>query len=223
MLVKDCMTPDPITILPESTHKQASELLREHNIHHLPVVNKRGELAGMIVEQDLLAAQPSPATTLSIYEIHGLLSKLQVKQIMSHPVFTTTSDCPLEEAARLMLDRDIGSLPVMEDKKLVGIITDTDIFKALAMLLGGGDEGSRFTLHLPDKPGVLARVAQIVADAGGNIVSVTTWESERDGQGYVTIKELGADFSQLKPALDESDFEVVEVREIAGCDQTQYE
>ena len=222
MLVKDRMTPTPITIVPDSTHKQANELLREHNVHHLPVVNKSGELVGILVDEDLIAAQPSAATTLSIYEIHGLLSKLQVKQIMSHPVFTTTPDCPLEEAARLMLDRDIGCLPVMENDKLVGIITDTDIFKALSMLLGGGDEGSRFTLHLPDKPGILARVAQIVADAGGNIVSVTTWDSKIDDRAYITIKEQGADFAQLKPALDESDFEVVDVREQSVCVQQQY-
>jgi acetoin utilization protein AcuB len=223
MLVKDRMTPNPITILPESTHKKATEMLREHNIHHLPVVKKNGALVGMIVEQDLLAAQPSPATTLSIYEIHGLLSKLQISQIMSHPVFTTTSDCPLEEAARLMLDKGIGSLPVMENGMVVGIITDTDIFKALAMMLGGDVDSARFTLYLPDKPGVLARVAQIVADAGGNIVSVTTWDSKHDGRAYITIKAQGADFAQLKPALDASDFEVIDVREGGSCAQENYE
>jgi acetoin utilization protein AcuB len=222
MLVKDRMTPNPITILPDSTHKQATELLREKSIHHLPVVNKSGELVGMVVEQDLLAAQPSPATTLSIYEIHGLLSKLQLKQIMSTPVFTTTPDCPLEEAARLMLDKGIGSLPVMENNRLVGIITDTDIFRALSMLLGGGVGGARFTLHLPDKPGVLAQVAQIVAEAGGNIVSVTTWDSKSDGRAYITIKEQGANFAQLKPALDTSGFEVVEARDQSDCNQHLY-
>jgi acetoin utilization protein AcuB len=222
MLVKDRMTPNPVTISPESTHKQANELLRDHKIHHLPVVDKHGELVGIVVEQDLLAAQPSPATTLSIYEIHGLLSKLQVKQIMSHPVVTITPDCPLEGAARLMLDKGIGSLLVVEDDKLVGIITDTDIFNALAMLLGGGEEGARFTLHLPDRPGVLANIAQIVADAGGNIVSVTTWDSAVDGRAYITIKEQGADFAQLKPALEASDVEVVDVREQSACIRNQY-
>jgi acetoin utilization protein AcuB len=222
MLVKDRMTPNPITIMPESTHKQANEILRDHKIHHLPVVDKQGDLAGIVVEQDLLAAQPSPATTLSIYEIHGLLSKLQVKQIMSHPVYTTTPDCPLEEAARLMLDKGIGSLPVVENDKMVGIITDTDIFTALVMLLGGGEEGARITLFLADKPGVLAKIAQIVADAGGNIVSVTTWDSALDGRAYITIKEQGAEFAQLKPALEASDVEVVDVREQSACFPNQY-
>jgi acetoin utilization protein AcuB len=222
MLVKDRMTPNPITAQPETTHKQASELMKEHRIHHLPVVDKQGKLVGIVVELDLLAAQPSPATTLSIYEIHGLLSKLQIKQIMSHPVYTTTRECPLEEAARLMLDKGIGCLPVMADDRMIGIITDTDIFQSLVTLLGGGQTGARFTVLLPDKPGVLAKVAQTVANAGGNIVSVTTWHSKDDGKSYITIKEQGADFEQLRPALDALDAEVVDVRKHPSCQQMQY-
>ena len=107
MLVQDRMTANPITVSPETTHKQAAEVLREHDIHHLPVVDNHGKLVGIVVEEDLLAAQPSPATTLSIYEIHGLLSRLKLKDIMTHPVHTTTPDCPLEEAARLMFSNDM--------------------------------------------------------------------------------------------------------------------
>jgi acetoin utilization protein AcuB len=221
MLVKDRMTPNPITIQPETTHKQASELMREHHIHHLPVVDRQGRLVGIVVEEDLLAAQPSPATTLSIYEIHSLLSKLQIRQIMSHPVHTTTPECPLEEAARLMLDQGIGCLPVMAADQMVGIITDTDIFESLVALLGGGGAGARFTLQVADKPGVLAKVAQTVASAGGNVISVITWHS-REGQTYISIKEQGANFEQLKPALDALDAEVVEVRERPDCSQKQY-
>lgn len=222
MLVKDRMTPSPVTILPEATHKQANELMREHNFRHLPVVNKKGQLVGILVEDDLIAAQPSAATTLSIYEIHGLLSKLQVKQIMARPVYTTTPDCPLEEAARLMVSEDIGCLPVMENDRIVGIITDTDIFQSLVTLLGGGETGARFSLHLPDEPGIMAKVAQTVTDAGGNIISVTTWHSKQDGRSYITIKERGADFEQLKLALDALDAEVVDVRKQVSSVQKQY-
>lgn len=221
MLVKDRMTPNPITIQPETTHKQASELMKEHNVHHLPVVDKQGRLVGIVVEEDLLAAQPSPATTLSIYEIHGLLSRLQVKQIMAHPVYTTTPDCPLEEAARLMLDQGTGCLPVMQEDKIIGIITDTDIFKSLVALLGGGEDGARFTLQVADKPGVLAKVAQKVAEAGGNVVSVTAWYSS-DNKAHITIKERGANFEQLKPALEALEAEVVDMRKHPDCTQKQY-
>lgn len=221
MLVKDCMTHSPLTILPETTHRQAAELMREHKVHHLPVVDKSGRLVGIVVEEDLLAAQPSPATTLSIYEIHGLLSKLQVREIMSRPVHTTTPDCPLEEAARLMLDEDIGCLPVVANDQVVGIITDTDIFRALVTMLGGGQSGARFTVQVADRPGILARLAQIVADAGGNIVSVTTW---RDAQGtaYITIKEQGANFARLKPELEALDAELMDLQESPTCSHQTY-
>ena len=222
MLVKDYMTSNPITVLPEMTHRQANDLMREHNIHHLPVVDKQGRLVGMVVEADLLAAQPSPATTLSIYEIHGLLSKLQIKQIMSRPVFTTTPDCPLEEAARLMLDKGRGCLPVMKNDQVIEIITDADVFESLVKLMGGGEAGARFTFHMANKPGMLAKVAQIVADVGGNIISVTTWQSQDDGKAYITIKEQGADFAQLKSALDALDAEIVDVRQNPSSSEQQY-
>jgi acetoin utilization protein AcuB len=211
------MTPNPITITPETTHKQASELMKEHHIHHLPVVDKQGKLAGIVVFEDLLSAQPSPATTLSIYEIHSLLSRLQVKDLMTHPVYTVSVDCPLEEAARLMLSEDIGCLPVMDRDELVGIITDADIFQTFVALLGGGEEGARFTVRLPDKPGTLAKLAKVVADAGGNIISATTWRDETAHYGYVTIKERGANFAQLEQALAGQEAEVVDVREKTQC------
>lgn len=222
MLVKDRMTPNPITVSPETTHKQAAELMREHKVHHLPIIDRHGKLVGIVVEEDLLAAQPSPATTLSIYEIHGLLSQLQLKEIMRHPVYTTTADCPLEEAARLMLNQEIGCLPVMEGDQIIGIITDTDIFEALVMLLGGGKEGARFTLHVPNRPGVLAKVAQAVAETGGNIVSVIAWSDESGRETYLTIKEQGANFEQLKRELDALDAEVVDVRQKPACQQQLY-
>ncbi|MCD4686999.1 MAG: CBS domain-containing protein [Anaerolineae bacterium] len=214
MLVQDRMTLKPVTVSPETTHRQAAEILREQNIHHLPVVDNNGKLVGIVVEEDLLAAQPSPATTLSIYEIHGLLSRLKLKDIMTRPVYTTTPDCPLEEAARLMFTNDIGCLPVVEDNQVVGIITDTDIFESLAELLGGGKEGARFTLYLPNRPGALAQVAQTVADAGGNIVSAATWHCKTDDKAYITIKEQGANYAALKQALDDlPDVDVIDIRE----------
>ena len=221
MLVKDRMTLNPVTAQPDTTHKQAAELMREHNIHHVPILEKNGKLIGIVVEEDLLSAQPSPATTLSIYEIHSLLSKLQLKQIMQHPVRTVTPDCPLEEAARLMLNEHIGCLPVMENDQLVGIITDSDIFRTFVAILGGGDEGARFTLQLADKPGILAKVAQAVADAGGNIISATTWHGD-EGAAYITIKERGANFAQLAQALNALDTTLVDMRERPSCQDKTY-
>ncbi|HEX3050230.1 MAG TPA: CBS domain-containing protein [Aggregatilineaceae bacterium] len=213
MLVKDVMSLNPVTVVLETTHKQASELMREHSIHHLPVLDKNGVVIGIVVEEDLLKAQPSSATTLSIYEIHSLLSKLQIKELMVAPAITVHPDYPLEEAAAVMLKHDIGCLPVIDGQnKLVGIITDTDIFRALTRLLGGGKEGARFTLRVPDQPGILAQVAQAVANAGGNIISATTW-FDKEGRGYISIKEHGATFDQLKKGLGGVQAELVDLRE----------
>ncbi len=135
---------------------------------------------------------------------------------MQKSVHITTPDCPLEEAAHLMLVEDIGCLPVMDDDKIVGIITDNDIFQSLVSFLGGDQAGARFTLDLPNKPGTLAKVAQTVANSGGNIVSVTTWDSKLDGNLYITIKEQGADYASLKQALaDLPDVDIVDMRDNA--------
>jgi acetoin utilization protein AcuB len=220
MLVRDLMAPNPITIAPDTTHRRAVELMREHSIHHLPVMDKQGALVGIVTEEDLLAAQPSAATTLSIYEIHSLLSKLEVRQIMKRPVFTTTSNCPVEDAAQQMVIESIGCLPVMDNDRLVGIITDTDLFQTLAALMGCNMAGARFTLNVADTPGMLARVAQLVADAGGNIVSVSAWHA--NNKTYLTIKEQGANFERLKPGLDALDAELVDIRQSSACEQKTY-
>lgn len=216
MLVKDMMTPNPVTATPDTTHKQATELMREHQIHHLPIVNRQGKLVGIIVESDLFQAQPSPATTLSIYEIHSLLSSLKLQQIMRHPVYTTHPDCPLEEAARLMHQHNIGSLPVLDGDELVGIVTDTDIFKTLVTLLGGGEEGARITVEVEDRPGVLAQFAQAIADVGGNIISAITWH--QGGRSFITIKERGADFAKLSAVIEQLSVRVVNLAERPQCD-----
>jgi len=121
-----------------------------------------------------------------------------------------------------MLKHDIGCLPVMEADRIVGIITDTDIFQTFVDVLGGDKEGGRFTLKVPNKPGGLARLAQIVADAGGNIIAVTTWQSQSEEQAFITIKEQGANFAQLRAALDNIDIEVIDVRETPICSPAQY-
>ncbi|NDJ78892.1 MAG: CBS domain-containing protein [Chloroflexi bacterium] len=212
MLVKDRMSSNPITAAPDTTHRQANDVMREHNIHHLPVVDRRGNLIGIVSDEDLIAAQPSAATTLSIYEIHNLLSKLQLKDLMQSPVITIPSETPIEEAARLMQERDISCLPVVDNEQLVGIITDSDLFTTMADMLGSGQEGARFTLQVPDEPGMLAKVTQAVTDAGGNILSLVTWKCD-DGLGHITIKERGADYRQLKQALDDIEFTVDDLQQ----------
>ena len=223
MLVKDRMTRNPITATPETTHKQASEMIKEHDVHHLPILDRRGKLVGMVTENDLYDAQPSPATTLSIYEIHGLLSRMQLKQIMKHPVITVGTECELEEAAGLMLREDVSCLPVMDGDKLIGMITDSDIFRAFVELLGGEQDGGRFTFRCPDEPGQLAKVAQAVANAGGNIIAVTSWNHREKNDSFITIKEQGANYEALMVELEKTGTEVVDEREHSRSKPVKFE
>ncbi len=202
MYVGRRMTFNPITVTPETTHSQAMRLLREHNIRRLPVLEK-DRLVGIVVEKDLLSTQPSPATTLSIYEIYSLLDKLTLRNVMTSPVITVEENCPLEEAARIMVEHKIGCLPVMRGERLMGIITETDIFRSFVEVLGGDEEGLAFSVRLEDKPGALASVTRAVAQAGGNILSLVTFRPEESGRGEVYVKERGADQEMLERLLQE--------------------
>ncbi len=174
MLVGERMTKRPITVTEETSLPEALELMRKEKIRRLPVLDKHGKLVGIVTELDLLRASPSPATTLSIYEMPYLLSRVKMREIMTRDVITVTEDTPIEEAARIMADRKIGGLPVMRDDKLVGIITETDIFKVMLELFGARQSGIRITLSVPDEKGVLARVTGKIAEIGGNIISLGT-------------------------------------------------
>ncbi|TAH50210.1 MAG: CBS domain-containing protein [Chloroflexota bacterium] len=130
-LVRDWMTPNPITIVPKTTLPDAHKLMRDSKIRRLPVV-ERERLVGIVTLGDVREAEPSNATTLSIYELNYLLSKLTVDSIMTRDPLTIAPDATIRQAARLMLEHKIGGLPVTEQGHLVGIITESDIFRVLA-------------------------------------------------------------------------------------------
>lgn len=211
MIVRSHMTRNPQTVTPDTTYPQAVSLMRDKKIRRLPVVD-HDKLVGIVVEKDLLSTQPSPATTLSIYEMNSLLGNIKMRQIMTHPVYTVGDDCPMEEAARIMVEKKIGCLPVIEKDKLAGIITETDIFKTLVEVLGGEEGGVRLTINIPERVGELARLTRIVAEAGGNIVSLTTSTVLDNTYREVTIKEKGANPDALKALLAKDEVKVVDLQ-----------
>jgi acetoin utilization protein AcuB len=211
MFVRNYMSPNPITVEPDISYPEAMGILRRKKVRRLPVM-EHGRLVGIVVEEDLLSNQPSPATTLSIHEMYALLERLRVRQIMSRPVITVEGICPIEEAARIMVENKIGCLPVMDGEKLIGIITETDIFKTLVEVLGGQETGIRLTLRLPDRVGELAKITSQIAQAGGNIIAVTTSRRLDEEQREVTVKESGADQDTLMGLLDESQAVVLDMR-----------
>ncbi len=216
MLVRERMTRRPVTISPETPISEALDLMRREKVRRLPVLDREGRLVGIVLEKDLLYASPSPATSLSIYEMQYLLSKLTVAEVMSRRVITVDEITPLEEAARIMADHRIGGLPVMRGDQLVGIITETDLFKVFLEMLGAREKGVRLTLEVPDQKGVLASITGAIAALGGDIVSLSTFWGEDLTTGVITVKvrEGTATKRQLVGAMEKLGLEVVDVREI---------
>jgi acetoin utilization protein AcuB len=136
-LVKEWMTPDPVCATPETTVPDALQLMVQRRIRRLPVVDGHGKLVGIVTRGDLRGAQPSEATSLSIYEIHYLLAKLTLERVMAHPVVTVTPNTTIGDAARLMLKHKMAGLPVMDGGRVVGILTESDIFR---MVVGAWEE-----------------------------------------------------------------------------------
>ena len=214
MLVGERMTKRPIITAPDTPIDEALKLMRDSKVRRLPVLDKKGKLVGIVTEKDLLYVSPSPATSLSIHELHYLISKIKVEDVMAKDVITVTEYTPLEEAARIMADNKIGSLPVMRDDKLVGIITETDLFCVFLELLGAREKGVRLTMLVPEQKGVLANITREIVEMGGNIVSLGTFVGEDPTNRLITVKVAEVDQSALVSAMEALGMEVVDVREI---------
>ena len=214
MLVRERMTQTPVTTTPDTSVTEALRLMREKKVRRLPVVDHKGRLAGIVSDKDLLCASPSPATSLSVWEMNYLLSRLKVEEVMTRKVITVSEDTPLEEAARIMADSKIGGLPVMRDDRLVGIVTETDLFKIFIELLGARQPGVRVTAFIPSAKGTLAKITNAIFGVGGDIVafgqsmdaSGTRWEVTLKVQDVSRDKLIEA----IKPVVDR----ILDVREI---------
>ncbi len=181
MYVKDKMTANPYTISPKSSISDAFSIMKDHGFHQIPVV-KNGKLVGMLTEQDLQNVTPSKATSLSVYEINYLLTKLEVSQAMSTELVTIEADALLEKAAVLMRSHDVHALPVMDGKKLVGIITQSDIFDAFIDMMGARNAGARIEVIVPNKPGVGVEVMKVIGETGANILHMALHNGPDEGE-----------------------------------------
>jgi acetoin utilization protein AcuB len=180
------MSTDVISVGEETSMMKASVLMKENGIRRLPVL-RRGRLVGMVTDTDLKEASPSKATTLDIYEINYLLSEIKVKELMSTDVIYVKPDETIEFAAVLMLENKISGLPVINDQQhLIGVITETDIFKALVHITGVYSGNTQFAFCLPDKPGSVHEVAEVIRGMGGRVVSILTSYDLAD-EGYRNV------------------------------------
>lgn len=213
------MTKRPVTVTEDTGIDKALELMHSEKVRRLPVLNKQGQLVGIVSELDLLKASPSPATTLSIYELPYLLSRIKMRDIMTTDVITVTEDTPLEEAALIMAENKIGGMPVMRGDKLVGIITETDMFKIFLEMLGAREEGVRISMLVPEKKGMLAKIAGKVAEMGGNLVAQGTIMGEDPTNRQLTIKVTDVPEEQLVSAMEELGLKILDARycTLPGC------
>ena len=177
MLVKERMSQPVITVKPELPIMEAMNLMKQENIRRTPVIDS-GRLVGIISDKDLLNASPSDATSLSVWEINYLLSQITVKEVMTREVITVEESTPIEEVARIMADNKIGGVPIMRNGRVVGLITETDLFKIFLELMGARESGVRVTAMVPEKRGELALITQAVAEAGGSFISFTQFSGE---------------------------------------------
>jgi len=214
MLIRDRMTRNPVLCTADLPVTDAFDLMKKSRIRRMPVVDKNGKLVGIVSDQDLLRVTPSPATTLSAYEIPYLLSKVKVNDVMTKKVITVTEDTPVEEAARIMADNKIGGLPVVDESNIVaGIITETDIFKTFLELIGARRPGVRITMIVKDKRGELARIGQAIADIGGNIIATVEVPGTDPSNYEVLLKVIGVTKDALVAALKPMVERITDVRE----------
>jgi acetoin utilization protein AcuB len=213
MFVRERMTKHPVTVTPETSLHDALRIMREEKVRRLPVLNRQGKLVGIVLERDLLYASPSPATTLSVYELNYLVAKITIGELMTRDVITVEDDCPIEVAARIMADHRISGLPVMRDGALVGMITESDLFRVFLELLGARTGGLRVTIRVPDQKGFLARLGGLIANEGGNIVSLGTFWGEDPEDREIVFKVQNLTRAQLDGVIAQLPVEAVDIRE----------
>ncbi len=213
MLIRERMSHPVITASADASMKEALDLMRTERIRRLPVVNKRGQIVGIVTETDLAKASPSEATSLSKWEIRELVGKVKVEEIMTTDVVTVNDDTPIEEAARIMADCDVSGLPVMRDGKLVGLITETDLFKVFLELFGARESGVRLTIEVPRVPGQLAELTNAIYKLGGDILALGTFSGESSETGQITVKVGGVAKDALVAAIQPMVLRIADVRE----------
>ncbi|HHY81927.1 MAG TPA: CBS domain-containing protein [Clostridiales bacterium] len=207
MFVKTKMTTNPFTVSPEQTIPEAHEIMAKHGVKRLPVMHK-GKLVGVVSKEDIDRYSPSKATTLSMGEITYLLSKTKIKQIMSKELITISPDALLEEAATLMRDNKVSFLPVVQNDKLVGIITESDIFDSFIELLGFREHGTRLTIEAVDEPGIMSNLTSIIGKHGANITRVAVYRGE-SGKSAVVVGISSFNTEDIEKDMEKHGFTIL--------------
>ncbi len=213
MLIRDWMSREVTTVSKDTSMLKASKIFKDNNFRRLPVVDEDGRLVGIVTDRDIKDASPSKATTLDVHELYYLLSEIKIKDIMTPSPFTINADDSLEKAAIKMLEKKVEGLPVVDDKgAVVGIITETDIFKALVNITGAFQGGIKIGLKLSSQAGTLKPVLDLLRSSGARVISILTSHDQAE-QGfrhvYMRVHDMDkAEENSLKNHLD-SNYEVL--------------
>lgn len=208
MFVINRMTKNPMTVTADTKVDEVAHLMKKHNFRRLPVVDD-GKLVGFLSDSDLMRVAPSPATTLSRYEINSLLAKICVRDIMKKDVVSVNVDATIEEAALIMYKNKIGGMPVVSNMgAVVGVITETDIFKTFVDVMGLADGKTRITLEVADKIGVVKDIAEIFGQAGVSIDSLITCKKE-DNKYEIVIRGDITNIDDIKAKLEAKGYKVI--------------
>ena len=208
MLIENWMTKDVVSGTPEMSMMKASKIMKEKGVGRLPVVNEAGVLVGLVSDRDIKEASPSKATTLDMHELYYLLSEVKLKDIMTKKVMTIKKGETVERAAQLMLENNIGGMPVVDEgNKVIGMVTDSDIFKVLVRITGVMEGGVQIGVRLPNKPGGMVPVLDYLKDNGARLMSLlTSCEPAEVGMRdvYIRIRDMdkGA-LNKLKAGMHE--------------------
>lgn len=208
MLVKDRMTRDPYTIQVNSSINTLIGLMREKGLRKVPVLDGE-KLVGIVTDRDIERVSPSQATSLSVYEINYLLSKVTVADAMVKDPVTCTPDTFIEDAALLMRNNRINSLMVVDNGRLVGIVSDSDLFDALIDMMGGRNPGYKVILNVDNVPGILVKLGTATSECDTNITHFTMTEPA-EGKALLLLKmSRGADPVKLRRAIEDAGLEIV--------------
>lgn len=212
MLVKDVMTRNPLFIHPDMSVPEARALMKKEKVGRLVVLDKNKKLVGIITERDIVNASPSVATTLDMYEMSHLLSRLKVEKVMKKEVVIVDENEVIEEAARVMVDNDISALPVMNGSVLVGIVSDGDLYRIFIKLFGAREAGVRLTMLVPEKKGKLNNITSAIAENGGNIISLLISDGSDVSNKKCIIKVSEISTEKLQEAVKPFAIEILDIR-----------
>lgn len=217
MRVKDRMNSNVKTVELDSGINNAFGIMKENNIRRLPVM-EQGKVVGIVTLSDLNRAAPSLATSLSIYELNYLLARITIREVLpkGQKLLTVESDTYIESAARLMRDNKVSGLPVVDNGKLVGIITETDLFDALIDILGVHNAHTRIDFIVKDRPGPIAEVTGLIAARGVNITNIVAYFDEKRGQYKVILRMEELDCQPIIDEMTAKGYEIESVQTRTG-------